>query len=216
MQGNGESAGTPVVWFEVIGKDGGALRSFYGELFGWKTEEFEGMDYGTVSADANGGGIAGGIGSAQEGTNASYQTVYAGVEDVAGTLAKAESLGATTVVPPMDIPNGPTIALFADPQGHTFGLVRPQPSVGTLDRSAAGELGRALLAEGARPFGVVAAARAQLLHGDLLLQRGRQRRLGGRVQHPLRVADGQRRARQQLGHELLGGRLAARPAAPPG
>ncbi|MDX6659260.1 MAG: uncharacterized protein QOJ55_82 [Solirubrobacteraceae bacterium] len=126
MQGNGESAGTPVIWFEVIGKDGGALRSFYGELFGWKTEEFEGMDYGTISADANGGGIGGGIGSAQE-SGASYQTVYAGVEDVQGTLEKAESLGAKTVVPTMDIPNGPTIALFADPQGHTFGLVKPQP-----------------------------------------------------------------------------------------
>jgi predicted enzyme related to lactoylglutathione lyase len=128
MEGNGESAGTPVIWFEVIGKDGAALRSFYGELFGWKAEEFEGpMDYGTVSADSNGGGIGGGIGSAAEGTDASYQTVYAGVDDVPGTLEKAESLGAKTVVPTMEIPNGPTIALFVDPQGHTFGLVKPQP-----------------------------------------------------------------------------------------
>jgi predicted enzyme related to lactoylglutathione lyase len=125
MQGNGESAGTPVIWFEVIGKDGGALRSFYGDLFGWKTEEMEGMDYGVVSADANGGGIGGGIGSGQE--DANYQTVYAGVDDVQGTLDKAESLGAKTLVPPMDIPNGPTIALFVDPQGHTFGLVKPEP-----------------------------------------------------------------------------------------
>jgi predicted enzyme related to lactoylglutathione lyase len=126
MQGNGESAGTPVIWFEVIGKDGGALRSFYGDLFGWNFDEFEGMDYSTVSADANGGGIGGGIGSAQD-SDTSYQTVYAGVDDVPGTLEKAESLGAKTVVPTMEIPNGPTIALFADPQGHTFGLVKPQP-----------------------------------------------------------------------------------------
>ena len=126
MQGNGENAGTPVVWFEVMGKDGGALRSFYGELFGWKTEDFAGMDYGTISADDNGGGIPGGIGSAQD-SDASYQTVYAGVDDVEGTLKKAESLGAKTLVPTMQIPNGPTIGLFADPQGHTFGLVKPQP-----------------------------------------------------------------------------------------
>lgn len=126
MQGNGESAGTPVIWFEIIGKDGGALRSFYGDLFGWKTEDFAGMDYGTISADDNGGGIPGGIGSAQD-SDTSYQTVYAGVDDVEGTLKKAESLGAKTVVPTMQIPNGPTIALFADPQGHTFGLVKPQP-----------------------------------------------------------------------------------------
>src|SRR6476660_4933205 len=89
-----------------------------------KAEAFEGMDYGTISADDNGGGIPGGIGSAQD-SDASYQTVYAGVDDVEATLKKAESLGAKTVVPTMQIPNGPTIALFADPQGHTFGLVKP-------------------------------------------------------------------------------------------
>jgi hypothetical protein len=25
----------PVMWFEVLGTDGGKLRTFYGELFGW-------------------------------------------------------------------------------------------------------------------------------------------------------------------------------------
>ena len=25
----------PVMWFEVLGKDGDALRNFYGKLFGW-------------------------------------------------------------------------------------------------------------------------------------------------------------------------------------
>jgi uncharacterized protein len=127
MQGNGGNAGTPVIWFEVIGKDAGSLRTFYGDLFGWNFEVMEGMDYGVVSAEANGGGIGGGIGSAAEGTDTSYQTVYAGVDDVQGTLEKAESLGAKTVVPMMEIPNGPTIGLFADPQGHTFGLVKPEP-----------------------------------------------------------------------------------------
>ena len=56
-----------------------------------------------------------------------YQTVYAGVDDVDGTLQKAESLGAKTAMPPMDLPMGGRIALFVDPQGHTFGLFRPPP-----------------------------------------------------------------------------------------
>ena len=84
------------------------------------------MDYGMVSADANGGGIPGGVGSGPD-PSISYQTVYAGVDDVEGTLAKAESLGAKTVAPPMDLPAGGRIALFVDPQGHTFGLVKPPP-----------------------------------------------------------------------------------------
>ena len=126
MQGNGDSAGTPVVWFEVIGNDANALRSFYADLFGWSFEVAPEMDYGMVTADANGGGIPGGVGSAQ-GSGASHQTVYAGVEDVDDTLKKAESLGAKTVMPPMDLPLGGRIALFADPQGHTFGLFKPAP-----------------------------------------------------------------------------------------
>jgi predicted enzyme related to lactoylglutathione lyase len=127
MQGNGASAGSPVVWFEVIGKDANALRSFYSDLFGWNFEVAPEMDYGMVTADANGGGISGGIGAGPEGTDTSYQTVYAGVDDVDAALQKAESLGAKTVMPPMDIPMGGRIALFADPQGHTFGLFKPAP-----------------------------------------------------------------------------------------
>ena len=126
MQGNGGSAGKPVVWFEVIGKDANGLRTFYADLFGWKFDLMDEMDYGMVSADANGGGIPGGVGSGPD-PSISYQTVYAGVDDVEGTLAKAESLGAKTVAPPMDLPAGGRIALFVDPQGHTFGLVKPPP-----------------------------------------------------------------------------------------
>jgi predicted enzyme related to lactoylglutathione lyase len=53
--------------------------------------------------------------------------VYAGVDDVEGTLRMAESLGAKTTMPPMDLPAGGRIALFVDPQGHMFGLVKPPP-----------------------------------------------------------------------------------------
>jgi len=127
MEGNGASAGTPVVWFEVIGKDAGRLRSFYSDLFGWNFDVMQEMDYGMVSADANGGGISGGIGSGPQGTDTSYQTVYAGVDDVDGTLQQAESLGAKTAMPPRDLPMGGRIALFVDPQGHTFGLFKSGP-----------------------------------------------------------------------------------------
>jgi predicted enzyme related to lactoylglutathione lyase len=30
-------------------------------------------------------------------------------------------------MPPMDLPMGGRIALFQDPQGHTFGLFKPSP-----------------------------------------------------------------------------------------
>ena len=39
-------------------------------------------------------------------------------------IEKISSLGGRTVQEPMDVPNGPTIALFADPEGHVVGLVK--------------------------------------------------------------------------------------------
>jgi predicted enzyme related to lactoylglutathione lyase len=32
----------PVVWFEVVGKDGEGLRRFYRDLFGWQTGSAQG------------------------------------------------------------------------------------------------------------------------------------------------------------------------------
>ena len=111
----------PVAWFEVVGRDGGALRRFYGDLFGWKIEAAEGdMDYGLLAGVDS--GIGGGVGQSQDGGDG-HVTVFIEVDDPAAYLSKAEKLGATTVVPPTEIPNyNLTFAYFMDPQGHLIGL----------------------------------------------------------------------------------------------
>ena len=114
--------GNPVVWFEVMGKDGPKLRSFYGDFFGWTFDEVEGMDYGMIPAD-QAGGIGGGIGTAPEGAP-NYQTFYVGVDDVQAALDKAESLGGAKAVGPMDLPMGGTIGIFTDPEGNMVGLFK--------------------------------------------------------------------------------------------
>lgn len=110
-----------VVWFEVVGKDGARLRSFFSSLFGWQiAESGTGMDYGLV-APVN-GGIGGGIGRSQDG-GAGFVTVYVEVDDPAAYLARAEKLGGKTVVPPTEIPSvNLTFAYFTDPEGHLIGL----------------------------------------------------------------------------------------------
>ena len=45
--------GQPVVHFEVIGKDGPALQSYYSELFGWEINADNPMNYGIVMRDGN-------------------------------------------------------------------------------------------------------------------------------------------------------------------
>jgi predicted enzyme related to lactoylglutathione lyase len=44
------------------------------------------------------------------------------VDDPATTLEQIEAKGGKTVLPVMEVPNGPTFALFADPAGDTIGL----------------------------------------------------------------------------------------------
>jgi predicted enzyme related to lactoylglutathione lyase len=110
----------PVIHFEVVGKDGAALQKFYSSLFNWKIDANNPMNYGMVEAGQ--GGIGGGVGPTQDGS--SQVTFYVGVDDLQKALDKAEKLGGKTIMPPMDVPGGPSIAQFADPEGNIIGLVK--------------------------------------------------------------------------------------------
>ena len=109
----------PVMWFEVLGNDGGKLRKFYGELFGWGFDVTPG-DYG-VAKTGDTRGIIGGIGAAYPGTK-SWVTFYTETPDVTASLAKAQALGGRIVLPRTELP-GVILGIFEDPEGHTLGLV---------------------------------------------------------------------------------------------
>ena len=111
----------PVTHFEVVGKDGKKSQEFYAKLFGWNVDANNPMSYGMVAA-VDGRGIGGGIAQAQDGQP--RVTFYVEAEDLAGTLKQVESLGGRTIMPPMDVPGGPTIAMFADPDGNVVGLAK--------------------------------------------------------------------------------------------
>jgi predicted enzyme related to lactoylglutathione lyase len=112
----------PVVHFEIIGRDGAKLQNFYRELFGWKIDANNPMNYGLVEAGAGApeNGIGGGIAQG----DAPRVTFYVQVVDLNETLRKAESMGGKAVMPPMDVPGGPTIAQFSDPEGNVIGLIK--------------------------------------------------------------------------------------------
>ena len=107
-----------VVWFEVMGGDNRALQAFYGSLFGWKFEAAPGVgDYGIVHTDE---GIPSGVGQAPMGPG--WTTFYVQVDDIEATLAQAEERGAKRLMPPTQLPDGATISVVADPEGHPVGL----------------------------------------------------------------------------------------------
>jgi hypothetical protein len=121
-------AAAPVVHFEIVGKDAKKLHNFYSKLFDWQINADNPMNYGLVNAAGNGtevgkGSIGGGVAAAEQGMPG-YVTFYAQVPDLAATLKTAESMGGKTVVPPTEIPNMVTFALFKDPEGNMIGLVK--------------------------------------------------------------------------------------------
>jgi uncharacterized protein len=111
--------GAPVVHFEIVGKDAKKLQDFYSQLFAWKIDANNPMNYGMV--DNAGQGINGGVGPSQSGQP--WVGFYVSVDNLQAALTKAESLGGKTIMPPMDIPDGPSIAVFADPEGNQIGLL---------------------------------------------------------------------------------------------
>jgi predicted enzyme related to lactoylglutathione lyase len=119
--------GQPVVHFEVIGKDGARLQSYYADLFGWQIDSDNQMNYGIVQRDGNtnseGAGIGGGVGSGPEGYEG-HVTFYVEVPDAEAALAKAEELGGTRVMGPDQVMEGLVIGQFADPEGHVVGVVQ--------------------------------------------------------------------------------------------
>ncbi len=119
--------GKPVVHFEVIGKDGHKLKSFYSELFGWEIDSNNPMNYGLVQREGNvnaeGVGIGGGIGTGPEGYSG-HVTFYVEVPDVEAALAQAQSLGGSRMMGPDKMLEDVEIGLFSDPEGHVIGLTK--------------------------------------------------------------------------------------------
>jgi hypothetical protein len=115
-----EQMGNPVTWFEIYAANPETLHDFYGNVFGWRLQAIDGMDYAVVDTDS-GRGIAGGIGKAQ-GPN---QTIFSiEVDDPQAFLQLIEANGGKTVVPVTEIPDVVTFAQFSDPDGNVVGLFK--------------------------------------------------------------------------------------------
>jgi len=121
-----QSAGRPsggdnaaVDYFEILSGDPKKAWDFYAKLFDWKVSDTntEGFVYGMVDTGAE---VSGGIGASQDGKP--RVNVYAAVGDLKKYLAKAESLGGKTIVPPMKVGENTEMAHFADPQGTWLGI----------------------------------------------------------------------------------------------
>ncbi|HEX8857285.1 MAG TPA: VOC family protein [Thermoleophilaceae bacterium] len=121
--------GQPVVHFEITGKDGAKLQSYFADLFGWEIDANNPMGYGVIQREGNtspaGIGIGGGIATGPQGYPG-HVTFYVEVPDVEASLSKAEQMGGKRMMGPEKVMEGIEIGLFTDPEGHVIGLIKGQ------------------------------------------------------------------------------------------
>jgi hypothetical protein len=113
--------GAPAAFFDITSADPTRIGEFYANLFDW-TVAPEQDGYRMVDTGNGDGAVFGGIGATED-PAAGGITLYVRVEDLAATLAQAEKLGGSTMVPPSDLPGGyGRFAVLSDPDGNAFGL----------------------------------------------------------------------------------------------
>lgn len=107
-------------WNELYTSDVAASKAFYEPLFGW---ELSGSpEYWSIknAGESNGGMMKL---KPEWGPVPPHWVVYFTVDSCAGAIEKAESLGASVFLPPMDVPEVGTFAGLADPQGGRFMVI---------------------------------------------------------------------------------------------
>jgi len=113
--------GAHVIHFEVVGKDGPALQSFYSKVFDWNLDTNNPGGYG-MYRPGDGEGIGGGIGTAQDG-GTGHVTFSVHAEAPEATLSRVEAAGGRVLMPLTEVAPETKVALFADPEGHIVGLM---------------------------------------------------------------------------------------------
>ncbi len=111
-------------WNELASPDLDGSAAFYGGLFGWTLEPFEGSPTPYLIVK-NSDRANGGIRPNDPPGMPPHWLVYFAVEDIDAGLAKVEELGGTKHAGPIDIGIA-KIGIVQDPQGATFALYAGQ------------------------------------------------------------------------------------------
>lgn len=111
-------------WNELLTNDTERAKDFYTKLFGWKTKSDTGaMPYTEwINGDAHIGGMM--QIQPHMGPVPPHWGLYFAVDDCDEKVERAKSLGATALVPPMDIENVGRFAVLSDPQGAVFNIIK--------------------------------------------------------------------------------------------
>jgi predicted enzyme related to lactoylglutathione lyase len=112
-----------IVHFEIPADDLQRAKTFYSNLFGWKFEGVQGMDYMMVDTYGLGGGMVKRMQPDQQ------IFVQIGVPSVDEYSAKVEKLGGKIIVPKKAIPGMGYFAICIDTENNVFGIVETDRAV---------------------------------------------------------------------------------------
>jgi predicted enzyme related to lactoylglutathione lyase len=116
-----------VVHFEVSADDLDRARKFYGDVFGWSFQDWNGGEYVLVKTGEDGEpGINGGIFKRPDQMTGHINTID--VPSLDEYTEKVTGSGGTLMMPKMAIPGVGWLAYFKDTEGSMFGLMEKDSS----------------------------------------------------------------------------------------
>ena len=107
-------------WNELQARDVDAAKQFYSALFDWRLKESPEYTEFHIGQNAVGGMLL----SQAPAQVPSQWLPYFAVDDCDASMARAESLGARSLMPAMDIPNVGRFGVLFDPQGAPFAVIK--------------------------------------------------------------------------------------------
>jgi uncharacterized protein len=118
-----------IIHLEFSSADFGRTAAFYGELFGWQTQQNATASY--MKLDGAEGPTGGWVRADM--AQSSGPLPYLQVDDLAATLEKVERAGGRVVARRLPFAGGGEVALFADPDGNVMGLWMRKKGEGKLE-----------------------------------------------------------------------------------
>lgn len=112
--------------FEIPAENPQRAMDFYGKVFGWQFQRWEGpMDYWMIMT-GEGPGINGGLMPRRDPAQPCVNTMD--VPDLDAALKTVEANGGLCVVPKMPVPGVGWLAYCKDTEGHIFGMLQNDAS----------------------------------------------------------------------------------------
>lgn len=112
-------------WVDLMTSDVERARTFYGDLFGWTSDEPNPEFGGYFNFRKDGVLVAGGSPAMAEAGPPNIWSIYLATDDARKAVEVATANGAQILAPPMDVADLGTMAVMIDPTGAVIGAWQP-------------------------------------------------------------------------------------------